>query len=332
MLTVYPYTSAVRRTLALVAALGAVVLAGCSSPTPEAAPTTRTVVQAIGNVDVPVAPRKILALDEYSALGLLSVGVKPDLVFATLNSQIGAQTLRDAGVTVQDEPTFLTSPDVERVAAAAPDMIVLSESGPLPSVFTQLNAVAPTVALPYQVPWRDMLGAIGTAMDRTAEADAVIARLESRIAEVRAGLNGPRTLSILFGYSGAVYTPLETTPLSGLVEEAGFTRIASEENLPAAQDGTIASISLETLGTHDAQSAALLTNGYYDSATVRDAPPWAALPVAAHATDVDGDMWFGSHPFAISWILDDLEAIGAGTPAGTAADAQARWQRFQQPA
>jgi iron complex transport system substrate-binding protein len=325
---VYPYTSAVRRTLALVTALGAVLLAGCASPTPTDTRTTRTVVQEIGNVEVPVAPKKILALDEYSALGLLSVGVKPDLVFATLNSQIGAQTLRDAGVTVQDEPSFLASPDIEKVAAAAPDMVVLSESGPLPSVFPQLNAIAPTVALPYQVPWRDMLGAIGTAMDRTTEADAAIGRLERRIAEVKAGLGGPRTLSILFGYGGAVYTPLETTPLSGLVEEAGFTRVASEQNLPAAQDGTIASISLETLGTHDAQSAALLTDGYYDSATVRDAPSWAGLPVAARATDVDGDMWFGSHPFAISWILDDLDAIGKGTPAGTAADASTRWQRF----
>jgi hypothetical protein len=40
-------------------------------------------------------------------------------------------------------------------------------------------------------------------------------------------------------------------------------------------------------------------------------------------------MWFGSHPFAISWILDDLAAIAAGDPAGARADAPARWAAFQ---
>ncbi len=321
-----------RRPLALAAALLAVLLAGCSALAPEPVPIpdeTRTVVQVAGNVEVPVAPRRVLALDEYAALNMLTVGVRPDLVFATLSSEVNGHVLREAGVAVQYEPTFLTEPDVEKIAAAAPDMIVLSEAGPLPASFAQINAVAPTVVLPYSRPWRHVLTATGTALDRPEEAADLIARLEQRIREVRSTFGGPRTLSVLLGWDGLIYTAADSTPLASLVEEAGFTRIPAERGLPTSQDGTISAISPETLGAHDADAAALLTGGYYDAALVRGTATWAQLPVASRATDVDGDMWFGSHPFAISWILDDLAAIAAGDPAGARADAPARWAAFQ---
>jgi iron complex transport system substrate-binding protein len=325
----------VRRSLAAVAAVLVAVLTACSAPQTPAGPgpDTRTVVQALGTVEVPAQPSRILALDEYAALSMLGVGVRPDLVFATLSSQLGGGVLREAGVTVQDEPTFLTEPDIEKTAAAGPDMIVMSDAGSLPAQFERINAVAPTIALLYSAPWRDVVTATGTAFDRPEAAAQLVGRIEGRIAEVRGALGGrPHTLSILLGYAGEVFTPTDTTPLAGLVEEAGFTRIPSEVGLPGTQDGNIAAISAETLGAHDADSAALLNGGYYDSATVRESATYAALPVVrdGRAVDVDGDMWFGSHPFAISWILDDLAAIATGTGApGTSADAAARWATFQ---
>jgi iron complex transport system substrate-binding protein len=319
--------------IALAAALLAVLLPGCSATAPEPVPIpdeTRTVVQEAGNVEVPVAPRRVLALDEYAAMSMLALGVRPDVVFATLSSEIGGHVLREAGVTVQAEPSFLYEPDAEKVAAAAPDMIVLSDAGPLPASFAQFNGIAPTVVLPYSRPWRDVLTATGTALDRSEQATALGGALEERIAQVRASLGGPRTLSVLLGWDGLIYTAADSTPLASLVEEAGFTRIAAERGLPTSQDGTIAAISQETVGAHDADAAALLNGGYYDAALVRGAATWAQLPVASRATDVDGDMWFGSHPFAISWILDDLAAIAAGNPAATPADAPARWAAFTQ--
>lgn len=327
---IYAYTPLVLRPLLLL--LVAALLTGCSGGTAPSPTQTRTVVQDAGTVEVPVDPQRVLVLDEYSALAMLALGQKPDLVFATVDSRIGQAVLAAEGVTVQEEKAFLASPDVEKIAAARPDMIVMSAAGPLPALSDQINAVAPTVTLPYTLPWRDMLAATGTALDRPAETAALVQRLEARAAQVREGLGGNEpTLSILFGYGGGVFTPLEITPLSSLVTEAGFRRIPAELGLPGTQDGTIAALSPETLGAHEADRAALLTGGYYDAATVRSSPAWAGLAVATEnrATDVDGDMWFGSHPFAVAWVLDDLAAVAAGQPAGTAADAQTRWAAFR---
>lgn len=319
--------------LALALALAALLaLAGCAGPAAEPPPATRTVLQAAGTVEVPVAPRNIVVLDEYSALAMLALGIRPNLVLATLDSRIGTAVLEAEGVPVQQEPGFLSSPDVEKVAATQPDLIVMSAAGPLPSLFAQINGVAPTITLPYTLPWREMLTATGTALDRPAETAALVQRLERHTARVRDGLGGTQpTLSLLFGYGGEIYTALEITPVSSLVTEAGFRRIPTELGLPATQDGTVATLSPETLGAHDADRTVILDGGYYDAATVRSSPAWAGLPVArdGRATDVDGDMWFGSHPFAVAWVLDDLAAVADGRPAGTAADATARWAAFR---
>ena len=89
------------------------------------------------------APQKLLALDEFAALNALTLGVKPDTVFATLQSQAAKEILQSEGIEVVDKPTFFQSPDVEQIAAVHPDRILLSDVGSLTSITVQANEIAP---------------------------------------------------------------------------------------------------------------------------------------------------------------------------------------------
>jgi len=301
---------------------------GSTDPAPA---TTRTVVQAEGDVEIPTDPSRLVALDEYAGLELLALGQKPDLVFGTLQSTIGQSVLRSAGVEVRDDPSFLTAPDLEKVVTARPDVLVVSGAGPLPGMFTQLNAIAPTVVVPYTQSWRDIATATGKAFGREQEAATVIERIDARTAALHDRVAAkPMSMSVLLGFQGSVFTVASETPAATLLKRAGITRPAPEQNPTPDADPTVSSITTETLAAHDADVVAVLTGGQYDSATIQGAPTFASL--APHAITVDGDSWFGSHPFAISWILDDLDALTSGkgqAGIGVPGDAAARWATFE---
>lgn len=142
-----------------------------------------------------------------------------------------------------------------------------------------------------------------------------------------------QSLAILLGYSGNLFTVPPTTPISTLVTEAGFTRPASEVNATNNQDtGMISPVSPELLPEHAAQTVAVLSGQQYDASIVRNTPLFDNLtPDPAHALDVSGDLWFGSHPFAIYWIIQDLDGIAHGkgqNSIGTLDSADARWAAF----
>ena len=303
-----------------------------SSAESDTAFATRSVTHELGTVEVPASPQRILALDEYAGLSALALGVKPTVVYSTLRSDVAKSILREQGVEVLDKPTFFANPAVEEIASVEPDEILMSNAGPLPSLFAQINAVAPTLVLPYSAPWRDVLEQAGAQLDRGSEATAMIGKLESGLEDVKSAAAG-QSLAILLGYSGNLFTVPPTTPISTLVTEAGFTRPASEINAANNQDtGTISPVSPELLPEHAAQTVAVLSGQQYDASIVRNTPLFDNLtPDPAHALDVSGDLWFGSHPFAIYWIIQDLDGIAHGkgqNSIGTLDSADARWAAF----
>jgi iron complex transport system substrate-binding protein len=328
----YVYNTPVRLSLRTLAALVMVAVSAACSPAPaahiEPAGATRVVVQPEGDVVVPAEPERMLVLDEYAALELLAIGARPALVFATLRSQIARTILDQERIPVRDEPTFLAEPNLETVAAAAPDVIVISGAGPLSRMFDELNAVAPTVVVPYNRPWRDVLATTAAAFGREEAADAAVAHVDARVVALRERVAArPLSVSVLLGWDGGIFTPTGATPVAALLEEAGIGRPDVQRDPPAHGDPALSAVSPEGIAAHDAAVVAVFSGGYYDAATVRSAPTFASL--ADHSVDVDGDTWFGSHPFAISWILDDLTALADGTgQVGTVADAAGRWTAF----
>jgi iron complex transport system substrate-binding protein len=93
-------------------------------------------------------------------------------------------------------------------------------------------------------------------------------------------------------------------------------------------------ISTEVLGDHDADRVVVLKGAFYDEQAFLRAPTFQALPaVVERSVIADGDLWFGTFPFAIYWTLLDLTALhtGAGEDGiGAEDDVEARLAAFQE--
>lgn len=296
---------------------------------------TRTVDTEMGPVELPADPERILALDEYAALNLMALGIQPAEVWGSYQSEVGRQLIEAAGIPMQPGSVG-ADVNIEAVAAAQPDVIVVTAEGAFISVYPDLAEVAPTVILPYSRPWREVIEETARIFDRPAEADTLIAALERKIGEVSAvGETGPTSISLLGNTFGMLFAASNIAPISALLAEVGFTRPpAQAEGAPDPTFDAAVMISAEVLGEHDADLVAVTSGAYYDAAAIEVLPTFQALPavVDGRSVVVDGDMWFGTYPFAIFWILEDLAGVRAGEgqdAIGTVDDTAERLAAFE---
>lgn len=305
-----------------------------AAPT-TAATGTRTVATEHGNVEVPIDPQRVVALDEYAALNALALGVRPALVVASFQSEVGGKVLAAEGIDVQPGSAE-AGPNLEMIAAARPDLIIYTTEGALEDRNEDLGAIAPAISLPYNEPWRDIINTTAAVFGREAQAAPLIDMLERRIAGLHGALAGtPMSLSLLGDSLGLLFAVAMTSPPSDVIAEAGFTRPDAQLNgVPDAVYSSAVPISPEVLEQHDADAIVVMSGAYYDADAILDIPTFQALPAvrSGHSMVVDGDMWFGPYPFAIWWLLDDLQAIHDGTGQagiGTTDDIARRWADFE---
>lgn len=79
----------------------------------------------------------------------------------------------------------------ERIAALQPDLILALYAGLTQEEYDLLAQIAPTVAQPaeyvdYGIPWQELTRIAGKAVGQTAKAEALVASVEEKIAQVRA--------------------------------------------------------------------------------------------------------------------------------------------------
>ncbi|MDL2075168.1 iron-siderophore ABC transporter substrate-binding protein [Streptomyces sp. GXMU-J15] len=111
-----------------------------------------------------------------------------------------------------DAPTVLkdtgTGPQVEKIAALKPDLILAVYGGLTKEQYESLSKFAPVVAQPkeyndYGVPWQEQTETIGKALGKEAEAEAAVKKTEDAIAA--AVKEHPE----FAGKTGVVATPYE---------------------------------------------------------------------------------------------------------------------------
>lgn len=303
---------------------------------------TRVVDTYFGPVEIPSDPQSIVALDEYSALGLMSVGGRPAHVIGSYQSVIGRQVLEDAGIDVVDGSTELSF-NFEQISAWEPDLIVLTQDVMTDDLYETLSDIAPTVMLPYVAPWRESIVNYGNVLDEPARADALIAALEARLAEVAELTPAPLdssatapTLSIVANTMGMLFVLAPEAPIATVLAELGWTQPTAQLEAEANPMFEMAILlSPEQLGDHDADVVVVLGGSYfYDAEAVTSLPTFQTLPAAqdGRVYEADGDMWFGTYPFAIYWALEDIALIASGADQaeiGTFEDTAARWEAFQ---
>lgn len=305
--------------------------APASGSTGSAAGEARVVTHEFGETSVPADPSAVVAIDEYAALDLLSVGITPSVVFTTWGSEIGQDILREAGATIV--PVAMgDGVSAETVLAQHPDLVVFTSIGD-PTFYDSIAGEVPTLPIPSTTtPWRDKLVVLGDAFGEQDRAADLTAALEARLDALHDAAAWPSSVSALMYNSGILAVPTGSAPSSQLFGELGIT-MPSLQRAPSESGSPYAPLSPELLGEQDADLVLVFAEGVYDAAAVEATPGFSALGAVARGdvAEVNGDMWFGTHALAISWMLDDLEALTAHRldGVGTAADAVARSERFE---
>ncbi|MFI5939357.1 ABC transporter substrate-binding protein [Streptomyces uncialis] len=196
-----PKTTARRSGAALAAVLaGALALTACGSGSDgdksasgdksAAAKGDRTVKTVMGDVKVPVEPKRVVALDTAELDSLITLGVKP--VGATRTdspSGFPAHLPADqvAGVKLVGE---MAAPNMEAIAALDPDLILTSKlrHG---DKYDELKAIAPTVMTESTgLPWKENFLVHADALGKKDEAAKAVTEYSARTAEVTAALGG----------------------------------------------------------------------------------------------------------------------------------------------
>jgi len=291
--------------------------------------STRTVKHRFGTTEVPVRPKRIVALgatdgDVLAALGVRPVGVpdtggfSPTTWYPWLNDR---PEMADAtALPVDDSGSVKT----EQVAALRPDLILMVNSYlDEEKKFAEYSKIAPVVASAADdsssQTWQQQTRHIGAALGLEKKAEEVVGGVQAKIDAATAanpqfkgkalsfvGVSGPNEVQVVFG---------EKDYTRKLLAELGFTVPARQlKELPAlVQDevGTQAPISLERLDLMDGDALVLA----YFSPQLR--PKLEANPVyrnlgavrSGRAVTVDLSVAAGLRlpsPLSVPYVLDAM--------------------------
>lgn len=204
-------------------------------------------------------------------------------------------------------------PEYEKIAAAAPDVIVNGlgyEGGP---DATKLAAIAPTFTYDgFDGDWRDDFSALAAAFGREEVAEAFLQRVNNRTAEVKAEVDAlDKAPTVAYGWanedgSGGFIGTSPSTLGAQIFAEVGlrpskavgveWTEI-SHEKITELADADLLMIAVET----DTDQQAVL-------ARVRKDPIWSRLPAVrdGHVVAVNNELSYAS-PHAHLTFLDVVQ-------------------------
>lgn len=319
-------TRAARASVALTLA-SALLLAACSSgddgasADESAAPTTRTVEDMTGEVEIPAEPQ--------AALGMYTTDV--DILITLGFPLAGSQPVRDEGyqtfpsffpqAELEGIETFTNYPEYnyEAILAAQPDFI-LNGLGYDADVVAKLPEIAPTFSFNGfdGSDWRDIFRETAAQLGREEQAQAWFDSYEARVAEVKAALEerdiapvvGPvdywdgQVSASCYGIPCLVFADLglEITPLATVEGTA-----LSPEQLSQLSD-------IDVFFTSATPNE---TGGFDDVfAPVAGNPLWQALPAVQDEQIFTGDleMLYGSPSGQMAYlefVADSLLGTGA---------------------
>jgi iron complex transport system substrate-binding protein len=320
-----------RARIAAILAL-ALLAAGCGGgderePAADAAP--RTITDATGRrVEVPGAPRRVVALSEPTLDGMLALGLRP-VAIAGGRGQAGAPNYLAARVRGTPLAGGLGQPNLERIAALRPDLILLDgTSAQDRQVADELERIAPTVyASRNGEDWRAAFTALGGVLGVPDRARKVLAAHDARVADLRGrlGSNAGATVSIVrwsgFGLPAVLLRELAA---SRVIASLGLRRPPSQDR---RGPGHTVPISLERIADLDADwmfvgalgtgTAGAVSDTNADVAAAelavrdaRDTPGFGLLNAVrrGHVVPVDGSAWTSAGgPLAEAVVLDDVE-------------------------
>ncbi|MFB9378638.1 ABC transporter substrate-binding protein [Kineococcus gynurae] len=273
----------------------------------------RTVVHLLGETTLDRAPTRIAGistgqLDALLTLGLVpagattgeGAGLVPDYLaseFADRTSDLAA--LADLGLR--------TEPNLEAVAALAPDLVLVNASGPDDrELFDALSAIAPTVATRSTgLYWKQNLLLMGDAVGLGQKARALLADHQEAAAAFGAGLTTVPSVSLLRRNGDRVRIFGVSSFAGSVLEDARLPRPESQR----FTDSVSTDLSPEQLGDADGDWIFFGVQGG-DAAELTALPLWSGLAAVQsdRAVEVDDDPFYlNTGPTAARLVLEQLQ-------------------------
>ncbi|MGY1823908.1 ABC transporter substrate-binding protein [Geodermatophilus sp. SYSU D00079] len=282
---------------------------------------TRTVEHAAGTTEIEGTPDRVVVLDTGELDAVLALGVTPVGAVRTSVSDELPAYIEDAGADPAEIANVgtIAEPDLEAIAALTPDLI-LSNAVRHTEIYDQLSAIAPTVfAEAIGETWKDNLRLAGEALDRSEDAEELLAAHEERAAEVGALFGDPAATEVSmvrFLDGSAVRLYGEGSFIGAVLADVGFARPEVQRT-----DETFVEVAPEAIGQADGDllfHASYGEDGRAAAGQITGGGLWAGLSAVQNgrAFEVDDDRWFlAIGPLGASLVLDDLEEI-AGRSVG----------------
>lgn len=308
------------------AALSGLVVGCAGSSTPAAVDSaspagadTRTIVTANGDLQVPTRPQRIVAVAYDTPFQLQAVGVTAVGIFDY--SKLYEQYTDEQVAYLKPIPTIGTwgTPDLEKVAALSPDLIVGVADEVEPDVYRQLSQLAPTAlfAQPNRADWQSVASSVADVAGAGEALTTVRGQYEAKLAEVKdryaATLGSQKVVHYSFGDASGQFSVQFPTGVTGAMLAAVGVRFAdvvasakpeagyvsySVEKADLLADATVGIYPLANDGTE-----------FADLATTRRSKTWQALPFVRDGRDYGLIQLTGVNTHASAVVaLDELEA------------------------
>nr|WP_055506892.1 Fe2+-enterobactin ABC transporter substrate-binding protein [Nonomuraea pusilla] len=329
--------SSIRAVLAAPAVLAVVIgLAACGpsgAPAAGEAPggspgnpagEVRAVRHDAGTTDVPAAPRRVVSVSVTMTGHLLALGAPVVASQATAPGPLtdGNGFFKQwAGVAAQRGVQVLYQgfePDLEKVVAAKPDLIVGAATGAdgALKVYDRLKAIAPTVLFRHDnLTWQELTTRLGAALGRESGAAKVIAGYDARVAEVKAAIRKPGQDAVVLRDNPTdipVFT--QASAQGALLASLGFTvhpidpSLAARSNTEGGAREDIVNVAQENVVKAFGDSSLFFVGHSPEQiAATRAKPLWKDLPAVTggrvHDLGLDA---FRIDYFSASNVLDRI--------------------------
>ncbi|MFD9423868.1 MULTISPECIES: ABC transporter substrate-binding protein [unclassified Streptomyces] len=278
---------------------------------------THTVSTVNGNVEVPVAPKRVVVLDSGELDSALSLGVRP--VGATHSatedsfpSYLPASETKDI-----KQVGEIANPNMEAVAALKPDLILTSKvrDG---DRYEQLSKIAPTVMTEATgSAWKENFQLHADALGKKAEAKKVIAAYDAQVAKVTEAIGGKEKAAatevnfVRFVEGAEIRIYGKQNYIGSLLADLGTGRPAITDK---AKDGFSYDVSPEKIDLADAD--VIFTSTYGDpgkagTTKTMNSGLWKGLKASKNGKvfKVDDRLWIAGIGYtAAGKILDEFQA------------------------
>lgn len=325
----------------MLVALAALAVGGCDASTDSSAPSTTanpaasggafpvTVEHKYGSTEIKAAPRRIVTLGLSDQDVVLALGVKPVGVVDWFKERPYGIWPWTKDLWGDTQPEIVGERDTygnEKILGLQPDLIVAQYSGMNQEQYDTLSKIAPVVAQPknapdYQATWQDMTKAIGTAMGKATEVDALIAGIDKKFADARVAHPefAGKSVVVADAYQPGTYSVFSPNdPKMLFMTELGFTVPAALTQ--AVGDQNVLDLSYERFDVVEADRLVWLATDPGSQAQIEGEALYQRLAVAKEGRDlfvpyaeppIGASMAFNtvlSIPYALDQLVPQLAA------------------------